>query len=597
MRYLKVTATLACFMLTTPLYAATLYVDDDATGDGSGSSWSNALNRLDDAMSQARSGDQTWVANGLYKPFAEFLRAPDPNATFSLVGGVALYGGFVGTESSLAERDAGNRKSVLSCDFYDDDPAYSHGSDLTRHDPLRQDNCFTVVTADPPVSAPFGRDTIIDGFTLSGGHARDVIANGYDGGIDGGGLFAGEYGGITARNILFESNFAGIGGGGSQQFGDVLIEDSYYLKNSSCDGGGAGSGHHLKRVAGGELRNVVFEKNYAACFGGGFAFYESNAQINGCVAFDNWGVTHGGGGAIVLSFNYTNLPAVPVTISNCLVYENTSWGGGGIGVINSAQPAAPPTLANLTIINNESTFSNASYGGGGLFLDGGGGLGDGGPVLVSNSILWGNEAANNTRGDEIFTSTDSRYPNLVTVVDHSYVFDYVGGVTVRGKPPVFGPTSSMFGDAGELPGFVDAAAQDFHLASQSILVDQGDPSLDYSGQLDFEGDARVMGACTAVLRADIGADERIYPTSWCSLTQCYGDADENGSVNFLDVSAFNSVCQSANGGCSIAYPDPSYAARVDFNHDGVVDVADWSILTQNFSQAPSQDCAIGDPFP
>ena len=79
-----------------PLQAAqaggVLYVKPAASGTGNCSSWANAC-VLQTALTGAVSGDEIWVAAGIYKPGA----GADRNATFQLKNGVALYGGFAGT--------------------------------------------------------------------------------------------------------------------------------------------------------------------------------------------------------------------------------------------------------------------------------------------------------------------------------------------------------------------------------------------------------------------------------------------------------------------------------------------------------------------
>ena len=46
----------------------TIYVDDDAIGAGDGSSWSDALTYLQDALAVASRGDEIRVGQGVYRP-------------------------------------------------------------------------------------------------------------------------------------------------------------------------------------------------------------------------------------------------------------------------------------------------------------------------------------------------------------------------------------------------------------------------------------------------------------------------------------------------------------------------------------------------
>lgn len=60
------------------------------------------------------------------------------------------------------------------------------------------------------------------------------------------------------------------------------------------------------------------------------------------------------------------------------------------------------------------------------------------------------------------------------------------------------------------PGFVDPGAGDYHLRSDSPLIDRGNPEAPAAGSVDIDGDARAIegdGACPHDGRRDIGADE------------------------------------------------------------------------------------------
>jgi uncharacterized repeat protein (TIGR01451 family) len=68
-----------------------IYVDSlSPCAPGTGMSWRFAYRDLQDALERARDGNEIWVAAGTYKPTAE----PNYWASFQLVGGVPIYGGF-----------------------------------------------------------------------------------------------------------------------------------------------------------------------------------------------------------------------------------------------------------------------------------------------------------------------------------------------------------------------------------------------------------------------------------------------------------------------------------------------------------------------
>jgi hypothetical protein len=77
-----------------------LYVKTAASEAGNCSSWANACT-LQTALTDSGRGDEIWVALGTHKPTT---LGADRGATFQLKGGVAVYGGFKGTETARDQR-------------------------------------------------------------------------------------------------------------------------------------------------------------------------------------------------------------------------------------------------------------------------------------------------------------------------------------------------------------------------------------------------------------------------------------------------------------------------------------------------------------
>jgi len=138
-----------------------VFVDQNAAGAGDGSNWADAYLDLQSALDAAEqaAGEirEVWVAAGTYKP-SKRTNPDDPrSATFSLLDGVSLYGGFAGTETSIDDRDLDAHAAILSGDFNgDDEPGFRN----------YDENALHVVTArDLPGALVF------DGFTVTGGYA------------------------------------------------------------------------------------------------------------------------------------------------------------------------------------------------------------------------------------------------------------------------------------------------------------------------------------------------------------------------------------------------------------------------------------------
>ncbi len=96
--------------------ASVLYAIPGASSTADCLSWANACT-LDKALGEASSGDEIWVMQGTHKPHIFVAPETGRDATFNLKTGVAIYGGFDGTATSLSDRDWETKISIFSGDI------------------------------------------------------------------------------------------------------------------------------------------------------------------------------------------------------------------------------------------------------------------------------------------------------------------------------------------------------------------------------------------------------------------------------------------------------------------------------------------------
>ncbi len=143
-----------------PAATRILYVDGDANGLNDGTSWTNAYRYLQDALADANTGGkpvEIRIAQGAYKPDQGRGRTPgDRAATFRLVDGAVLKGGFAGTKAPEPDaRDIQQYQTVLSGDL--------RGDDSSDYRSLN-DNALCLMRGDSVGSA-----TTVEGFAFIGG--------------------------------------------------------------------------------------------------------------------------------------------------------------------------------------------------------------------------------------------------------------------------------------------------------------------------------------------------------------------------------------------------------------------------------------------
>lgn len=166
-------------------------VDSEITASGSdGLSWENAIT-LENALSQAKAGDEIWV-KGYEDITGHIYKAP--MGGFVLPSGVAMYGGFAGDETIKNDLPTGRHKyqmkyqTALVGDIGTNDKA-SQQLIIYPENTTRTDNATHVLTLQMGVTQDNTNDgnkpTIVSGFLIAAGNTKgeNTSANGRGGGI------------------------------------------------------------------------------------------------------------------------------------------------------------------------------------------------------------------------------------------------------------------------------------------------------------------------------------------------------------------------------------------------------------------------------
>ena len=373
-RNLKMWLTICSLMLVlvSPAAADTLYV-------GPGQSIQAAINA-------AVSGDQIEVGPGTYNEAINFLGK-----------GIRLYssGGPAGTTIDAT----GLNSSVVTCNSFE------------------------------------GANTILQGFTVTGGNAVEGYA---------GGGMSNEASSPTVINCTFSGNQATGGGGMANYISDAT---------DSCNP---------------TVTNCTFSGNTAIDNGGGMCNIGSSPTVTNCT-FSGNSAPYGGGG--MMNYNYAS-----PTVTNCNFTSNTG-GGGMLNYDNSS-----PTVTNCTFSNNTGsggmwnytasptvtncTFSNNTGGIPGMYNEW-----QSNPT-VTNSILWGN-------GDGAIDQIVNVFESTATVTYSDVQGSYEG-------------TGNIDAD----PIFRDALNGDYRLLSGSPCIDVGNnAAVPADVTTDLDGNPRIQGLC------------------------------------------------------------------------------------------------------
>jgi len=290
--------------------ATTRYVDADATGAASGADWTDAYTSVQDALAAAISGDEIWVAEGVYYPDEGVGQTDDMiTSTFVLTDGVALYGGFAATETLRTQRDWEANVTVLSGDIDHEtnpDSTDPHGVVTTTAN-IAGENAYHVVSSSGVIET-----ALIDGFNITAGQADGSYVHPC-GPTCGGGMYN-QSSSPTLTNLIFSGNSAEYGGGMINCVSSSpVLTNVIFSGNSTVNGGGGMANNGSSSPA---LSNVTFSGNSTEGHGGGMYNHSSSNPTLSNVTFSGNSANDGGG--------MSNRDSSSPTLSNTILWGNTA---------------------------------------------------------------------------------------------------------------------------------------------------------------------------------------------------------------------------------------------------------------------------------
>ncbi|NBB76430.1 MAG: DUF5123 domain-containing protein, partial [Bacteroidetes bacterium] len=432
-----------------------LYVDQNVSGGtGSGSSWTNAIPELRDALTWAASewdGSnpplQIWVADGTYLPTDD---GTDREASFTLVDQVEIYGGFDGGESSLDDRDWESYIVTLSGDIDQNDLAFEPQTDSdgdsstpTQTDHIVGGNSYSVVYLKED-----GVTALLDGFTVTGGLANvePIGSSGFFESNLGGGMFIVSDGAdIRVSNLIVEGNYGESGGG---MFNAYIGEffNIQFQHNEGETGGGLRSSVGRQDL---KYENLIFRGNFA--------------ELGGGMAVDG-----------------------TQTLVNALFVENSARNAGGL-VIGPG---------NTTIIGSTFTRNSAE--------ELAGAIRTARHASLVNVIIWDNELGGNKDIPEASFSSDRNIDISSSIIANS-------GGSINWRVSEYADDGG--GNLDVDPIFADPENGDYSLSITSPAINRGDNTPFSSGEVaenvstDLAGNPRIYDGDPDPNVVDMGAYE------------------------------------------------------------------------------------------
>lgn len=301
------------FLLSNYTFATTLYVNPDAAGNNSGTSWANAYTSLQSAINGANTGDILFVKAGVYNPTQQIISGDNRSRSFYINKNIKIYGGFNGTEATLADRNVAANTTILSGDFNGNDTD-TNGNGI--FDFGQGENAYFVVLA-----YNLDNTALIDGFRIVSGTADGTAS-----------FTLGTYSVNTAN-----------GGAINNIASNLIVRNTKFYNNSASFGGGMTN----KGACYPKIENCEFTYNYAAY---GNSIHANDASL---ITINNCTFTSNRGSGVLSSLNNTVQKA-----TNCTFSYNSGPSGGVLYNNNTC---------NAVFMNCKMSYNTVSSSGGAIY--------------------------------------------------------------------------------------------------------------------------------------------------------------------------------------------------------------------------------------
>ncbi|MFM2269538.1 MAG: hypothetical protein RL757_2979, partial [Bacteroidota bacterium] len=431
--------------LSINLTAQTIFVKPNGTGNGS--SWQQAAGNLSALLRSpsVTNGTQIWVAAGTYFPTTTVTNR---DASFEIPNGVQVFGGFVGTETQLSQRNWRQNQTILSGDINQD-------SDTTG-------NSYNIVY----FGFAIDNATILDGFTIKNGNASKNVGIGERGSSGAGiyldGKLTNNFCNPTIRNCLLERNRANAQGGAvianggfsgacNARFFNCVFQDNF----SIYEGAAVAGYSYFSGTMNTTFERCVFERNLCDQAGGAIFINAiqgfSLANYINCRFLHNQTQTYGG--AI---YNLGKNGICSPNITGCLFYDNRALSAAAIYCLASESGQSSPNITNCTIAFNQATTGGSIYSNAG---EDSSGVAN---AVIRNTIIWGNTAViapvlRNIHGKPRLENC------IVDATSCANTHSGTGSGTVCNVPNIY----------NQYPNFNNLMTGDFHLQANSLGRNMG----------------------------------------------------------------------------------------------------------------------------